>query len=1635
MLQKSGRAIAAALLLGAAVSAWAGKEFPQQAGEQVVPNQLLVKLKNGVLPASVIPLFLSSAQIQQLRLSNHYLVRVPGGIPAAVSAALAAHPLVDMVEPDRVRHAIVAAPNDPDYNTSAQWGLFTVEGQQAWNFLGLSYLTAATAGTGRVKVAVLDTGADCTHPDFVNTGGTSTDSALGGQLLWSGSQALVATTVSSPACAWQDDYGHGTHVSGIIAAATSNAVGVASLGFSLQLLEFKVLDDTGSGSDSTISNAIVAAVGAGAKVISMSFGGSGYSATLQAAINYAWQNNVVVVAAGGNNSTSSLFFPAGASHTIGVAASDSNNNAASFSNFGNDIAVTGPGVSILSTIPTYSVTLGCCNYAYLSGTSMATPFVSALAGLLAETTPNAAADAIAQRIEQTAFTSASGGAWSSSFGYGIVNAYSAVAAGNRSTSTGGVVGQIIDPFGNPAAGAQITVGGQSFNTDSSGLYWLRPLAAGTYNATIAASGYLTQMLTVTVAAGADTPFSVQMGISYGSFTGTVTDQGSAVAGAIVQALSGGAVMGTAVTDATGHYTLWVPGGSYSLQASQVGSTTAAVSSYAVAGGGSTTVNLTLPSLQGTIAGVVQDSNGNAVAGAQVTVSSSVLSATAISNASGFYSVGQLPTGAGYSVAVSASGDTSATQSGIAVSADATTTVNFQLTVLPASAPVFSPPAGTYGSAQSVTITSAPPGVSIRYTTDGSAPSPTAGTPYTGPVTVSSTETLNAVAYSSTVPASPVSTAAYTINQNVWYSNGGSWTNRQQIVINHGQVSGSSSLTNFPVLVSITDANLASTAKADGSDILFTAADGVTKLNHEIEQYNSATGQLVAWVQVPSLSPTADTGLYLYYGNASAAAQQNAAGVWDGNFKGVWHLPNGTVLSAADSTSNGNNGTVSAVTATNGEVGGAASFSGAAGNTIGIGSSSSLRVGGSVSSASWEFWMNPTQTSTYPNSPTLLSYGYNGEGSWMYWIRWSNTWGGGAGRYLQFWLDNDYSQTTLQSSYQFPAGVWTHVVMTYDNTSSSNNFQIYYNGVLTDTLSLSSSAFPSTVTNFAGNLGMGVPGSNALSYAYDGGLDEVRISNAVRPAGWIATEYNNQSAPGTFLTVGAPQNQPLGGGPVAVTVTSVPAGLGLTVDGTGCTAPCSLQWTPGSNHTDRRGLAGGRHGDAVRVCELVGQRGGLAYGDGAVDGRDVYGQLHHPVLPDHGGQPDGGGSIAPGSGWYNAGAVVAVSAAANSGYQFSGFSGALSGSTTPQNLTLNAPAGVTANFTAGGSGSWYSNGGTWTNRQQIVINHGQVSGSSSLTNFPVLVSITDANLASTAKADGSDILFTAADGVTKLNHEIEQYNSATGQLVAWVQVPSLSPTADTGLYLYYGNASAAAQQNAAGVWDGNFKGVWHLPNGTVLSAADSTSNGNNGTVSAVTATNGEVGGAASFSGAAGNTIGIGSSSSLRVGGSVSSASWEFWMNPTQTSTYPNSPTMLSYGYNGEGSWMYWIRWSNTWGGGAGRYLQFWLDNDYSQTTLQSSYQFPAGVWTHVVMTYDNTSSSNNFQIYYNGVLTDTLSLSSSAFPSTVTNFAGNLGMGVPGRMQRRTPMKGAWMKYGFRMRCGQPGGSPPSTTTRARRGRF
>jgi len=133
---------------------------------------------------------------------------------------------------------------------------------------------------------------------------------------------------------------------------------------------------------------------------------------------------------------------------------------------------------------------------------------------------------------------------------------------------------------------------------------------------------------------------------------------------------------------------------------------------------------------------------------------------------------------------------------------------------------------------------------------------------------------------------------------------------------------------------------------------------------------------------------------------------------------------------------------------------------------------------------------------------------------------------------------------------------------------------------------------------------------------------------------------------------------------------------------------------------------------------------------------------------------------------------------------------------------------------------------WPYRKLITIDHTLVNGD--LTNFPVLISTTDPDLASAAQHNGHDILFIKYnDNTTILNHEIEYYDYTTGQLIAWTNIPTLSTTTDTKLWMYYGNPLSPDQQHIETTWDSHYLAVQHLEETTGI-ATDSTLHNNDGT---------------------------------------------------------------------------------------------------------------------------------------------------------------------------------------------------------------
>lgn len=325
--------------------AWQGKDAVQN-DQPVVPPQVIIKKTNGDI--------ITMRVANQADIPN--ILEVWGKLPN-----------VEYAEMDGLSRAMAQ---------EESWGYATVQAAAA---------TTNNAATGSgIVVAVVDTGVDYNHEDLDannwenagETAGNSVDDDANGYVDdkygydFIGSIFTEVHADNDP----DDEYGHGTHVSGII-AAENNSVGVRGVAPSATIMPVKVLDASGWGWDSAIAEGIRYAVNNGANIINMSLGGSYYSRTLKEAIDYAETNNVLIVASAGNSSSySSIQYPAIFSNVVSVGASDEDGYKTYYSNWGK-VDVIAPGDDIISSVPGNL-------YASYSGTSMSSPHVAGVAALI-----------------------------------------------------------------------------------------------------------------------------------------------------------------------------------------------------------------------------------------------------------------------------------------------------------------------------------------------------------------------------------------------------------------------------------------------------------------------------------------------------------------------------------------------------------------------------------------------------------------------------------------------------------------------------------------------------------------------------------------------------------------------------------------------------------------------------------------------------------------------------------------------------------------------------------------------------------------------------------------------------------------------------------------------------------------------------------------------------------------------------------------------------------------------------------------------------------------------------------------------------------------------------------------------------
>lgn len=347
-----------------------------------------------------------------------------------------------------------------------------------------------------------------------------------------------------------------------------------------------------------------------------------------------------------------------------------------------------------------------------------------------------------------------------------------------------------------------------------------------------------------------------------------------------------------------------------------------------------------------------------------------------------------------------------------------------------------------------------------------------------------------------------------------------------ITVDHtdGTKVGSSNQTNFPMLFSGTYAYLADIAHGglvtnspNGYDIGFYSDSAqTTKLSWEIEKYDNTTGQIIAWVKVPTLYGTGaaqDTVIYLTYGNTGITTDQSApTTTYDASYLGVWHFGTAASLTLLDSKAV-NNGTNHSATAVAGQINGGAAF--VAGSTQWVSTTTTGFALADASPFTLQCWLNVA-------SSTNL---YSLMGTWK-----DESSGGLAGVNLNLGglvahklgaIIADGSGTNYRAangSSIVDDSTWRHCAVTYDGSASSAGIKFFVNGIAETNTSFHNTA-PGALDNTNFTIGR-IPSSVAPQYL-TGSLDDVRVSSANRSVDWFFAEYNSQKTGATFYSVGAP----------------------------------------------------------------------------------------------------------------------------------------------------------------------------------------------------------------------------------------------------------------------------------------------------------------------------------------------------------------------------------------------------------------------------------------------------------------------------------------------------------------------------------
>ena len=356
-----------------------------------VEDELLVQHKAGV-PDREAEQILSEQgafivdELPQIRVKR---IKVPAHALEKVKAALAHNPRINFVENNYFMDPSLV-PNDTGY--LSQWHLPKISAAQGWDL---------SIGSAGVPIAIVDTGADRVHPDLA-------------------SKLLPGYNFYANNTDTQDYYGHGTKVAGSAAAISNNSVGVAGVAWLNPIMPIVISSPTGSATSYALAQGIAYAVDHSVRVINISWGTTSASSTLQSAVNYAWNNGAIVVAAACNYANSTPCYPAACTNAVAVSATTSSDAIASFSNYGNWIAVSAPGASIYTTASGGG-------YASVSGTSFSSPITAGLAALILSVNPSLTNADVVNIIKQNADDLGTAG-FDPYYGNGRINVHESLVA-------------------------------------------------------------------------------------------------------------------------------------------------------------------------------------------------------------------------------------------------------------------------------------------------------------------------------------------------------------------------------------------------------------------------------------------------------------------------------------------------------------------------------------------------------------------------------------------------------------------------------------------------------------------------------------------------------------------------------------------------------------------------------------------------------------------------------------------------------------------------------------------------------------------------------------------------------------------------------------------------------------------------------------------------------------------------------------------------------------------------------------------------------------------------------------------------------------------------------------------------------